>query len=431
MKGTAAKKQWTVMVYLAGDNNLDDAGVVDLKEMKKVGSTAGINVLAQFDRVGAGVHTQRYVLKKGGVLDKDAVADLGETNTGDPKVLEDFIKWSADKYPAEHYLLVIWNHGAGWDDTNIYRMARRSLNLDISRRGAIAGKARPTAVGTLPSGRIRTIGDRRFKRALFSTTILAAIHSRAIAFDDNAKDFLDNLELKRLLLTANQMLGQKLDILGMDACLMNMVEVGYQVRDSVMYAAGSEQTEPNEGWPYDLILGELAKRPSMSPTDLSKVIVKNYLASYKPTQQVTYSAFDLSHSADIATAVDGLAKALIANIGDAVVCNATMRARGQVQRYEVPEYVDLVDFATLLQGQVSVPALKTACQGVLDAARVGQFIVASGFKGKPMANSHGVSIYFPTSTISPSYSKLDFVKNTVWDEFLRCYLDATMRRPIK
>ena len=30
----ATKKSWTVMVYLAGDNNLDGAGVVDLNEMK-------------------------------------------------------------------------------------------------------------------------------------------------------------------------------------------------------------------------------------------------------------------------------------------------------------------------------------------------------------------------------------------------------------
>ena len=31
--------KWTVMVYLAGDNDLDGAGVGDLKEMKKVGSS--------------------------------------------------------------------------------------------------------------------------------------------------------------------------------------------------------------------------------------------------------------------------------------------------------------------------------------------------------------------------------------------------------
>ena len=28
------KKSWTIMVYLAGDNNLDDAGVADLTEIK-------------------------------------------------------------------------------------------------------------------------------------------------------------------------------------------------------------------------------------------------------------------------------------------------------------------------------------------------------------------------------------------------------------
>jgi len=32
------KKSWTVMVYLAGDNNLDSAGVTDLNEMKRIGS---------------------------------------------------------------------------------------------------------------------------------------------------------------------------------------------------------------------------------------------------------------------------------------------------------------------------------------------------------------------------------------------------------
>ncbi len=429
MKGTAAEKQWTVMVYLAGDNNLDSAGVVDLKEMKKVGSTPGLNILAQFDREGTAVHTQRYLLQKGGSLERDAVADLGETNCGDPQVLLDFVEWAATKFPAQHYLLVIWNHGAGWDDTNIYRTARRVLNLNVTRKGAVAGRARPAAVGTLDSGMIRRLGDKRFKRALFSTTIAQAIRSRAIAFDDNAKDFLDNLELKTLLASASRKLGHKLDVLGMDACLMNMVEVGYQVRDSVAYCVGSEQTEPNEGWPYDLVLRELAKRPSMTPGELSKAIVKNYLASYTSAQSVTQSAFDLNRSSEIATAVDGLAKVLTTHVVDAAVGNAVMRARNQVQCYDFPEYVDLVDLATLLQSQIELPAIKEACEGVLTAARTGRFVTATGYKGRPMANSHGVSIYFPTVTISPLYARLDFVKNTAWGEFLSCYRDATRRRP--
>jgi len=40
---TPTEKQWTIMVYLAGDNNLDSAGVTDLKEMKEVGSTEQVN----------------------------------------------------------------------------------------------------------------------------------------------------------------------------------------------------------------------------------------------------------------------------------------------------------------------------------------------------------------------------------------------------
>ena len=52
-KNAGAGADWTVMVYLAGDNNLDGAGAADLREMKKVGSSASVNVIAQFDRAGS------------------------------------------------------------------------------------------------------------------------------------------------------------------------------------------------------------------------------------------------------------------------------------------------------------------------------------------------------------------------------------------
>jgi len=71
-KKTADQRNWTVMVYLAGDNNLDTAGMVNLKEMKTAGTTAKIAVLAQFDPAGAKRATVRYCLKKGTTLAKDA-----------------------------------------------------------------------------------------------------------------------------------------------------------------------------------------------------------------------------------------------------------------------------------------------------------------------------------------------------------------------
>ena len=108
------------MVYLAGDNNLDSAGVADLVEMKTVGSTRDISVVAQFDRSGSKRLTNRYVLRPRTALAEDVVTALGETNTGDPAVLRDFVTWAATDHPADHYMLIIWNHGAGWDDSNLY-----------------------------------------------------------------------------------------------------------------------------------------------------------------------------------------------------------------------------------------------------------------------------------------------------------------------
>jgi hypothetical protein len=183
------------MVYLAGDNNLDSAGVVDLKEMKNTGSTEEVAVVAQFDRIGKKGSTKRYFLRKGGTPDSDVVADLGETNTGDPEVLREFILWAAGAYPAEHYMTVIWNHGSGWDDEDIYRTGR-SLKRDILRRSVNISDTDFGSAVTLSTARAITRGG--LKRSIFSTSIEKALTTRAIAFDDGAREFLDNIEMKQV-----------------------------------------------------------------------------------------------------------------------------------------------------------------------------------------------------------------------------------------
>jgi Clostripain family len=423
---TTTEKQWTVMVYLAGDNNLDGAGVVDLQEMKQVGSSDQLSIIAQFDREGAGGETNRYYVRKGGSLDKDRVQGLGETNTGDPEVLENFITWGMQTYPAKHYLVVLWNHGAGWDDTNIYRLARDIRRTPTRKKKALAKPAR-AAVGTVTSAQIRAV-SKRAKRSLFSTTVEQGLGVRAIAFDDNAKDFLDNLELKKVLQNVKKKLGRNIDILGMDACLMNMAEVAYQVRDSVDLTVGSEETEPNDGWPYDTILADLAKKPTMPPRDLAALVVKKYVASYPASEPVTQSALDLSKAAEFLTAVNKLAKLLKSAIKNSAERFAVMQAREQVQAYHEPSYIDLRDFCELLKHHTTNANLKIACDDVL-AVATKPFVLASGFKNSAMANSHGVSIYFPRDEVSPLYQKLDFSKKTSWNEFLQAYIEATTRRP--
>jgi hypothetical protein len=411
------------MVYLAGDNNLDSAGVVDLNEMKTVGTTDRIAVIAQFDRAGAKQATVRYCLKKGTPVAKDAVQTLGETNMGDPRVLEDFVTWGIANYPADHYLLVLWNHGAGWDDANLYQgdvfsgaappVSRKKQPLVM--RGATV-VTRPIAFSQARAGLSRT------RRALFSTTVEAAVKQRGIAYDDQAQDFLDNIELKKVMARISKQLKRKIDILGMDACLMSMVEVAYQMRDTADYSVGSEESEPGEGWPYDRILKALAAQPDMTPEDLSKTIVSQYLASYKSGDNVTQSAMSLAELKPLASAVDGLAKALKKILADAASRSALINARAQVQEYSRPydDYCDLLDLCDLICKGVNNPSVKNACADVKQAA--GAAVVAAGCKGPAVDKSQGVSIYFPKKKLSPLYKTLEFTKQSKWDEFLTAYL---------
>lgn len=417
------KKAWTVMVYLAGDNNLDDAGVNDLKEMKKAGSSTAVNVVAQFDRAGSKGTTRRYFLRRGGTLARDVVADLGETNTGDPAVLREFVLWGAREYPAEHILLVLWNHGSGWDDEDLYRMARTDLGIGIHRRGVPLGR-RTRAAGSVSVRRIRAVGSKRMRRALFAGSVAAAIrpglHARAIAFDDSARDFLDNRELKKVLLAVTRKLGRRIDILGMDACLMSMAEVGYQLRGVAAFTVGSEETEPNDGWPYDTILTALARKPGLSPAALSELIVKKYLASYSALDGVTMAACDLGRAQALAARIDALAGALRTALSDPATRQLIVMARAQVQEYEMPDYVDLHDLCERLLANAAVAP--DACRGVMEMLRAPGYVITAGCKGSAVRGSHGLSIYFPRRSVSSLYAGLDFQRATAWGRFLGEYV---------
>ena len=418
-------RKWTVMVYLAGDNNLDSAGVVDLKEMKKVGSTDDVAVVAQFDRIGNKGTTKRYFLRKGGTPDTDVVGDLGETNTGDPQVLQDFILWAARTYPAEHYMTVIWNHGSGWDDEDLYRMGR-ALNRNIVRKGANISDTNFGAAVALSTARAITGGG--LKRAVFSTSIEKSLTTRAIAFDDGARDFLDNIEMKKVFTAVTKKLGRKIDIIGMDACLMSMCEVYYQMKDAVLYCCGSEEVEPGDGWPYDTILSALTAKPAMTPHDLSAVVVDKYLKSYKASDSVTQAACDIGKAQAVAAALDKLARVLTDGLSSTAVRTAVIQTRSRVQSYYTADYVDLVDLCLLLMQYSGIKEIKASCQAVIDTLMKKGMVVKSGYKGTEVNNSHGVSIYFPTKKISPLYEKLDFVKKTKWATFLKAYLGKMKRR---
>lgn len=88
--------KWTFMVYMAGDNNLDGAALRDIAEMARAGSTKEVNILVQLDRIEDNL-TRRFRITQGGGFKTDCIESFGDTNTGDPKILYDFVKWAADR----------------------------------------------------------------------------------------------------------------------------------------------------------------------------------------------------------------------------------------------------------------------------------------------------------------------------------------------
>ena len=139
---------WTLMVYIVGDNNLDEYVPLDIEtELAPAGSNEDLSVVALADRLPTAEWSQTllfYVTQGMAATPENAVADWGEANMGDPQTLIDFIQWTKENYPAEHYALSLWNHGWSWrpgmsmyDETNNDTLDQDELEAVLSEVGPI------------------------------------------------------------------------------------------------------------------------------------------------------------------------------------------------------------------------------------------------------------------------------------------------------
>ncbi|MBI5446837.1 MAG: hypothetical protein HY900_37185 [Deltaproteobacteria bacterium] len=275
----------------------------------------------------------------------------------------------------------------------------------------------------MPLSWTRSMASRRYRRSLFSTTIDAALRTRAIATDDTNRDFLDNTELKKVLETVKAKTGRKVDIVGFDACLMSLAEVAFQVRSSTDLVVASEETEPNDGWPYDTILADLAAKPSMTPAELGKAIVKRYVASFK--SEVTLALLDVDRGPALAKAVKALGGSLAEAIAAPGEFAAVTKAIRDTQRYYYRDFVDLYDLCDQLAKRVKSAKVKAAAKATQEALSGPlPFVVAEAHKGTTVVRSHGAAIYVPRGDISVVYDRLDFAKASGWGKFIAAYLKA-------
>ncbi len=325
-------------------------------------------------------------------------------------MLESFIRFGVRRYPARSMALVLLNHGSG------FYVPPEMLSRDAPARGA----------GGEPAS-----APRRRRQPIFHTTrerlLESAPVSRGIAYDDGAGDCLDNQELTRVLATAHRLRGRKVDVVGMDACLMTMIEVAYQLREHAHVLVGSEELEPGPGWPHAAILGDLTARPAMTAGELGGTVVSRYVESYRHGGEIaTQSAIDLGQLDDLVDAVDVLAHRLLDEIKGVRLAAALRTARGRTLQFYDGLYVDLHHLAGNIANAVGSGPIADACVGiqrVIDAQGAPSPIIAAAHVGARLAPARGLSIYFPAHR-DPTvhYRDLEFAKQTRWADFLEAYL---------
>jgi hypothetical protein len=421
----APKAKWTILTYIAAHNNLQQLGDRSLDQIINVGSTDDVIHGVLYDGPQGAA---RYIAGAPGKVLKQE--QLKNFDSGDPVRLVETAKWVFQQYPAERYGLILWSHGTGWRPEDIHAVATQVRG----GRGVTEQEA---------SERAAAPGRLSFFRSTVATIMEKDSPSeRAILFDDGSGHSLDTLELGRVASQLKDTLGQPLDLLGMDACLMATLEMSYQVRNLVRYYVASEELVPGHSWPYDTIMGKLRAQPDMSAGDLAALVVKDYVGYYTQNPpalnsgDVTKVALDLSRIGDLAGAADCLADALMADMANQAQglwtaqqeCRQQETAKGKrdPSKFSVHQW----DLGTLVQrlGEASTDAdVKTAAQRVQAALQPGGVVIAEGHQGNWFAGLGGVSAYLMPARkvrISPYYADLAIANETCWLKMLQAYEKA-------
>ncbi|MDI6855749.1 MAG: clostripain-related cysteine peptidase, partial [Candidatus Thermoplasmatota archaeon] len=373
VKATTA--DWTFMVYLDGDCDLEDAAIDDFNEMAVAGSTTQVNIIVQFDRIsghdtsnGDWTTCKRFRITQGmAPTPANQLSDIGEVNMGDPNVLIDFVKWGIQEYPAKYYMVILWDHGGGWKG--------------------------------------------------------------GVCIDSTSNDRLYPNELKYAFEEIRKFLGRPLDIVGFDACLMAESAIHYELWHTVDYIIASEETEGWDGWIYGQqpadsdsnypgICEALKQWPNMTPPEFGRVIVERNIVT--PSIDTLSCIDSAKFNYPAAEQFQNLSQKL-RHVASTYKSQITT-ARDNAQAFYYSYMKDIWHLASLLKTNVPDSEVQAAAQEFMDAYNAS--VVKNGNVGGSYANAYGLTVYFDSSYDS-GYDALSIAKENRWDEFLKAYFANT------
>jgi len=413
------KKDWTIILYVAADNDLGAFAIRNIKQMAYVGSNEHFNIVVQLDiRKSTGEKiTRRYYVKKGKVLHLNADdPDSQKMDSGDPETLVSCCGWAIENFPAEQFGLILWNHGTGILDPLRGRMIRPTELLSFNPQ-------------TNQVELDRSIG------------YLDRMLQRGICWDDTTGNYLNNQKLDYALdcVCKKYLNGEKFLFVGFDACLMQMIEVANIIKNYAHIMIGSQEAELGYGWNYANVLNPF-KEGTIAPIDFVDHIIESYRVSYeKITNDYTLSALNLEVVGYLEQNVNDVAKLLIEGLIKQKNKTVTKyikasRSRLVCTHFDEPSYIDLHHlYGNLLKNishiKLTDKSLEKTFKNLLkekleEGQRLLESIVFSYTTGQSLSSARGLSIYFPERGMHPSYTKTNFVKNNQWGNFLAFYLSA-------
>jgi hypothetical protein len=393
---TARPPRWTVLVFMAADNNLALSGVGDIEEMEAAGANPEVQVVVQaefnpatFSRVSvtpATLHlpnynTFRYAfggltpLATARVGPNGSTTDIGNRNMTDPSELRAFIQYGKATYPAEHYAVVLWNHGGGY----------QGLLTDETTAG----------------GRMMTLSELKSGLAGVGT----------------------------------------IDMLDFDMCLMGGYEALEAVNGVASTVAFSQEVEPGDGDPYTSILQTLYQSPSMDGRALASTVVEKYNAYYMASgrSSTTKSAYDLSGYAAFENALNALATSLTASAN--TLSLAVASGSRVSQKFTFPIFTDISSLMDSLSVRVTSASLKSQMADVKTQVTAPGFRIAnrafsaSAYGNASVTRANGLSLVLPSGAsaadwFQPTGGTLSLsayrtaMPNKAWTTFLGSYVTA-------
>lgn len=374
----SSRRDWTVLYYLNGNNDLEPNLIKNLLDVEKVGSTDRVDVVAQISRgernyaagkrqaerkSGQWKGLRRYHIERhsgrGEVRSPLLVEDKDIPNHGDPKTLRDFLRWGMENFPARHYMVVIGDHGKGFQGAGFDYVHKDTLNL---------------------------------------------------------KEFGQALEQS----------GLKPDVLVMDACEMGAIEVAYQLRERAGFLVASEEIVGQMGLPHQAFLNHLTAHSQLTPLQLAKDLValsaddsQARLDRGRASSAEQLAALQLSRTGPVVEALEGLAEALRAS-GESKdyfreQIDETQHFNAENGESPDSDFRDLRHFCQLLQETCADGEVVKASKAVQRA--LGRLVVANHCVSDEVSDGHGVSIYLPTRAPARRHKAGEFpYRSTEFDQ---------------